>query len=153
MARRDLLTLKRDGSYTFNMGAEERDVLQSLMPQLRDLITDRDSTAWRLFPNAYQDDKDKAAEYEDMVGKDLRDRRLESIEIVENTLTAESLSQEELNAWMGAVNDLRLVLGTRLDVTEESEMSDYNTDTAQMLFSIYAYLGYVLEEIVSVIVW
>ena len=140
-----------DDTFTIRLGTDERDMLRTLLPQLRDLITERDSAAWRLFPNAYQDDKEMAAEYEEMVGDQLRDGRLTSIEIVERTLDASELDADQLNAWMGAVNDLRLVLGTRLDVTEDSEMSDYNTNTAQTLFSAYAYLGYVLESIITAI--
>ena len=140
-----------DGTFTIRLGTDERDMLRTLLPQLRDLITERDSAAWRLFPNAYQDDKEMAAEYEEMVGDQLRDGRLTSIEIVERTLDASELDADQLNAWMGAVNDLRLVLGTRLDVTEDSEMGDYNTNTAQTLFSAYAYLGYVLESIITAI--
>lgn len=149
--RRRMIARNRDGTYAFRMGADEREVLKSLMPQLRELITERDSTAWRLFPNAYQDDREKAAEYEELVGDDLRQRRLEAIATVERTLQADTLSADELRAWMGATNDMRLVLGTRLDVTEDSEIDDYNTQTSKMLFSLYSYLGYVLEEIVGVI--
>lgn len=146
-----MISRNADGTYAFRMGDEEREVLESLMPQLRELITERDSTAWRLFPNAYQDDREMAAEYEELVGNDLRARRLEAIATVERTLQSETLSADELHAWMGATNDMRLVLGTRLDVTEESEIYDYNTQTSKMLFSVYSYLGYVLEEIVGVI--
>jgi len=140
-----------DGTYTIRLDDDERGLLTTLLPQLRDLITERDSAAWRLFPNAYQDDPEKAAEYEDMVGDQLRDGRLASIEIVERTIEQSELSEDQLHAWMGAVNDLRLVLGTRLDVTEESELDDYNTTTARTLFSAYAYLGFVLESIITAI--
>lgn len=138
-----------DDKFQLRIREQERDVLRSLMMQMRDLITERDSTAWRLFPNAYQDDPKMAAEYEEMVGEELRDKRLEAIETVESTLDETLLDESQLNAWMGAVNDLRLVLGTRLDVNEESTMRDYNTNTAKSLFSAYSYLGVLLEEIVA----
>lgn len=146
-----MLSAAPDGTFTLRMSDDEREMLSSLLPQLRELITQRDSAAWRLFPNAYQDDQEKAAEYEEMVGAELRDKRLDSITIVEQTLDAVSLTEDQLNAWMGAVNDLRLVLGTRLDVTEESEIEDYNTENAKFLFAAYYHLGYILEEIVTVI--
>lgn len=151
MRFRPLVSANSDGTYTIRLDTDERDMLRTLLPQLRDLITERDSAAWRLFPNAYQDDPDSAAEYEEMVGDQLRDGRLNSIAIVERTLDATELNADQLQAWMGAVNDLRLVLGTRLDVTEDSEVSDYNTNTAQTLFAAYSYLGYVLESIVTAI--
>jgi hypothetical protein len=49
---------------------------------------------------------------------------------------------------MGAVNDLRLVLGTRLDVTED--MDDIELDDPRApAFHVYHYLTYVLSEIVN----
>lgn len=151
MRFRRLLTARPDGTYALRMGTNEREVLESLLPQLRELIMQRDSAAWRLFPNAYQDDPEKAAEYEELVGDDLRKRRLESIDIVEQSLDADTLNEDQVHAWMGAVNDLRLVLGTRLDVSEESDIDDYNTDNSRFLFSAYSYLGLVLEQIIEAI--
>ncbi len=60
---------------------------------------------------------------------DLTEQRLASIEAMEATLEAGSLSEEELVAWLGTMNDLRLVLGVRLAVTEESEPEDFETAT------------------------
>jgi len=54
-------------------------------------------------------------------------------------------------AWMSAVNDLRLVIGTRLKVDEETEIEDYEDDTEQSLFLTYSYLGLMLEHIVMAI--
>ena len=147
--KRRLVTADGDDTFSINLEDDERAMLSSLLPQLRELIEGRDSIAWRLFPNAYIDDREAAAEYEDMVGEELREKRLASIETVETTIERTTVDTDELMAWMGAVNDLRLVLGTRLDVTEESDIDDYNTDTARTLFLAYWRLGWFVEEIVE----
>jgi hypothetical protein len=49
---------------------------------------------------------------------------------------------------MGAINDLRLVLGTRLDVTEEMEGVAVDDPRAPAL-AVYQYLTYLLSEIVQ----
>jgi hypothetical protein len=50
---------------------------------------------------------------------------------------------------MGSVNDLRLVLGTKLDVTEEMYERPLTEDTPNASqLAIYHYLGYLEEQIV-----
>lgn len=142
---------KRDGTYSLNMPSDQRELLKALLPQIRTLVEERDSMAWRLFPNAYQDDPEKAAEYEDMVGDELRTKRLAAIDLVEHTLDEVVLTEDQLMSWMGAVNDLRLVLGTRLDVNEETDIDHFIRDVERSLFSAFAYLGHLMEVIVSAI--
>ena len=56
------------------------------------------------------------------------------------------LTEEELLTWMGAVNDFRLLLGTRIDIKEESTESDYpEGDPNHDSFQVYVYLTW-LED-------
>ena len=41
---------------------------------------------------------------------------------------ADRLTEEQLLSWLGVLNDLRLVLGTRLEITEESSEADFAAD-------------------------
>jgi hypothetical protein len=50
---------------------------------------------------------------------ELTSSRLAALLTVEATLEADRLDEEQLSAWCGALNDLRLVLGERLGVTED----------------------------------
>jgi hypothetical protein len=53
---------------------------------------------------------------------------------------------------MRAVNDLRLVLGTRIDITEESTLSDYTDDAErEATFELYAYLSWLVESMIDVL--
>jgi hypothetical protein len=51
---------------------------------------------------------------------------------------------------MGAINDLRLVLGTRLDVSEDMDLDALaDDDPLTPAFALYGYLGWLQEQIVA----
>src|SRR5207244_6793746 len=99
---------------------EEREVLRTLPAQLREILPTDDPAVGRLFPPAYPDDPERSAEYRRLVRDDLLAGHLEALQVMESTLDARRLSEEQLVAWLSALNDLRLVLGTKLDVTAET---------------------------------
>ena len=82
-----------------------------------------------------------------MVHDELLEKRLAAVDLVEETASATSLTEDQLTAWMGAINDLRLVLGTRLDVTEEQDSPSLD-DPQAPAFAVYQYLTFLLAEIV-----
>jgi hypothetical protein len=82
-----------------------------------------------------------------MVHDELLQKRLEAVDVVEQTVAATSLTEEQVMAWMGAINDLRLVLGTRLDVTEDQDFPPLD-DPSAPAFAVYQYLTQLLAEIV-----
>lgn len=144
----------RGGRFALRISGAERDVLRSLPAQLRQLITGHDVGAnpdlRRLFPTAYPDDPEKAAEYDAMVRDDLVAQRLAAIDVMERTIDSDRLSEEELLAWLSSINDLRLVLGTRLDVAEDlSELDVTADDPRAESLALYAYLSILEEDAVS----
>ena len=154
--RKDLsraISRSRDGRYRIRLGERARDVLRVVPSQLRDLLKPEtpasDPSLVRLFPPAYPDDPMRNLEYEHLAGDDLLGGRLGAIEMVERTAEATTLTEEELLAWMGVANDLRLVLGTRLDVTEESDARDFADDPEAAMFQLYVFLGALVSEIVD----
>jgi hypothetical protein len=84
-----------------------------------------------------------------LAGDDLLGDRFEAIETVERTAEATSLNQDEVLAWMGVANDIRLVLGTKLDVTEESDERDFPGEPETSMFALYRFLGALVQEIVE----
>jgi Domain of unknown function (DUF2017) len=144
----------RGGRFALRITGAERDVLRSLPAQLRQLMTGQDVGAnpdlRRLFPTAYPDDPEKAAEYDAMVRDDLVAERLAAIDVMERTIESDRLSEEELLAWLSSINDLRLVLGTRLDVAEDlSELDVTPDDPRAESLALYAYLSLLEEDAVS----
>jgi hypothetical protein len=144
----------RGGRFALHITGAERDVLRSLPAQLRQLLTGQDAGSdpdlRRLFPTAYPDDPEKAAEYDAMVRDDLVAERLAAIDVMERTIDSDRLSEEELLAWLSSINDLRLVLGTRLDVGEDlSELDVTPDDPRAGSLALYAYLSLLEEDAVA----
>ena len=74
--------------------------------------------------------------------------RRAALRTLAGTLDRDRLDEAELAAWLTALNDLRLVLGTRLDVGEELGRVDPGDPRAPAL-SLYAYLSWLQEQAVE----
>jgi hypothetical protein len=135
----------RSGRFQIHLSAEERDALRSLPGELKALIGagTEDPNLRRLFPPAYPDDPALEAEYERLVRQDLIANRTAALDVMAKTVDATELDEDEMSGWLSAINDLRLVLGTQLDVSED----DLGGDTP--LDRLYHYLGYLEEMVVE----
>lgn len=140
----------RQGTYAVRLPAPERQLLGNLVEQLRELleVTTDDPSVRRLFPTAYHEDPERDREYQQLVRDELLERRLAALETVEETATADELDEHQLTAWLTALNDLRLVLGTRLDVSEDQPELDED-DPAAPAMAVYGYLSVLLGDIVD----
>jgi hypothetical protein len=133
-----------------------RDVLRSLCDQLETLITTEDRSSdpalARLSPAAYPDDPLRELEFEQMAGDDLAAGRLAALRELRDTAGADVLGEEQALAWLRTLNDLRLVLGTRLDVTEESGYDDFaGHEASSVAFELYLELGLIQGELLLAI--
>lgn len=138
------------GEYRIDLREQEREVLRALLDDLRDLLLEgSDPSLRRLFPPAYGDDEQRNAEYEALAYDELLQRRLAGIDLVLHTLGEEVLDEEQLSDWMRAVNELRLVLGTQLDVTEDEGPRIEPDDPDAPRKHLYEYLGWLLDDIVA----
>lgn len=141
---------EKDGRFRLEVTRGERDVLRTLPAQLRELLAEQgDPALRRLFPPAYADDPEREAEFREMVRDELLEGKLAAIATMESTIDAERLTEEELLAWLGALNDLRLVLGTRLAVSEETDFEDFEGDAREGVAALYRYLGALEEDVVE----
>ena len=140
----------RRGDYEVRLPGELRQVLRSLPGELRELLATADPSLVRLFPPAYTDDPVRNAEYESLVREDLTAERLQALQTLEATVDARRLDEEQMSAWMRAINDLRLVLGTRLDVTEDMGEDDVPAEPDQArMFTVYRFLTALQWEVVE----
>ena len=152
MFDRRLVKRTRNGDFEVRLPDGEREMLENVLPQLRAAL-DGDASAdpgfRRLFPVAYAQDPDHEAEYREMVGDEIVATRIAHVDTVLATVRADRLTEDEVFAWMGAVNDLRLVLGTRLDVSEETDLAVEPSHPDAAAYGLYAYLGWLLELLVD----
>ena len=147
----------RKGDFQVRLPEGERELLRSLPEQLRGLLTNGDAATdpalRRLFPPPTMDDEAINAEFERLMRDELVAERLASLETMERTLEADRLSEDELVAWLSALNDLRLVLGVRLDVTEETTVADFaslpDDDPRVLMYATYSYLTFLEDHIVG----
>ncbi|MGW2251472.1 DUF2017 domain-containing protein [Kitasatospora sp. NPDC001660] len=122
----------------------------------------------RLFPDAYggpgkpADPEDRAAagEFRRYTELDLRARKRDDALLVVRSLDGLGgggvlkLAAQDCLRWLGALNDLRLTLGVRLEVTEEDERGLYDLpdgDERKPLVMAYLWLGALQESLLEAI--
>ncbi|QBR93830.1 DUF2017 domain-containing protein [Nocardioides euryhalodurans] len=183
---------RRSGHVIATFTGFEADLLRSLASQLVELLRNEaavprhdvdpfeamldfsgpttepdDPVLARLFPTAYHDDDEAAAEFRRYTESSLRDGKAAGAASVIDTLeeaglptelTEEGLvidveiDQPTAEAWLRTFTDLRLALATRLGVEEDDE--DYwfslpDDDPRSQAYDIYHWLGLLQETLVD----
>lgn len=133
-----------------------RDALLGLAVRYGELLREEDPSSdpavARLFPPAREDDLLANLEYERVAHDGLLTGRLANVATLERTARNRFLSEEEILAWMGVANDVRLVLGTRLELTEASVAGDFEDDPGRReTYDLYGFLSAVVAAIVEVL--
>lgn len=145
------------GGFELNVDRSERDVLSRLLDELRSLLMgDGDHEAMRrIFPPAYHlaEHAEADAEYQRLMREELVASRLSGIATVEAALVGDGvLDEAQLLALMQALNGLRLVLGTILDVDEHTDPDEIDLDHPQIAeHHLYAFLSWLLDWTVKAI--
>ena len=142
----------RSGQYELRLSAEEREILRGLPAQMRDALAlgKDDPAVARLNPSACLDDAEVDAEYHQMMDDDLNAGRIAALDTFEKTVDNDRLDEEEALAWMRAINDTRLVLGTRLSVSEDPGERQISADDPRAPgFALYDYLSLLTQELVE----
>lgn len=137
-----------EGTYAVQLDTEVRELLGSFVDQLRDLLATDSDLLVRLFPPPYGEDTERNEGYAVLAGAELMERRLAALDVVSEHLMATELDEEQLMAWMRAINDIRLVMGTMLDVDEEGGPGVVDAEDAAA-HSVYEFFGALLELIVQ----
>jgi Domain of unknown function (DUF2017) len=129
------------------LARQERELLRALAAQLVEELQgeERDDGLARLFPTAYPDDEEAAAEWAELARPALEEGKAGALRRLGETAEAERLGEEDAGSWLTALNDLRLVLGTRLGVTEDS----YAEQLHHPGFAVYAWLTWLQGELVE----
>ncbi|MFI6604588.1 DUF2017 domain-containing protein [Nonomuraea sp. NPDC050536] len=106
----------------------------------------------RLFPAAYQD-ADEASEFRRYTEATLRDGKRADAQTMLDTAKAgrSELTPEQAQAWLRSLNDVRLALGIRLEVTEEihDEIASMSEDDPRYpAYVTYDWLTYLQDSLV-----
>jgi hypothetical protein len=164
-----------DGTVSVTLDPHESALIRHLVHELVDLIAEEDAPGddplsaliglgpsepptdpalARLLPDAYRDDREAAAEFRRFTEYDLREHKRSNATRVLATLGQGhrvQLDDEEAQAWLVTLNDLRLALGTRLEVTEEyQEMIDSlpEDDPRRPVLEVYEWLAFLQDTLI-----
>ena len=168
-----------DNAYLANFTEAEREVLLNLVEQIIELLAERvdhhnddplaamvgitvhdtppeDEVLLRLPPNAYADQVD-ASEFRRYTESTLRQKKQAHALAMRMHIKAAvdgvvELDHDSANAWLGAMNDVRLALGVRLNV-EANTQQDLELlapdDPMRGVYAVYSWLGWLQESLID----
>jgi Domain of unknown function (DUF2017) len=122
--------LEQLGELITPAGAEASDPLAAMVGIDDDSVTPSDPALLRLFPDGYRDDQVAAAEFRRFTERGLREGKLARLDAVlavlarlpeDSAKNPTRLDEAEQQAFLLTMNDLRLVLGTRLEIVEDNQ--------------------------------
>jgi hypothetical protein len=161
------------GNLTLKLDDAEQGVLSQLFDQMTELLDDPENELGtdplaqllnmagstqisdnpalaRLFPDGYSDDEHASADFRRFTEQDLRAQKQAALATVQGTLSGWSgkttITSQQAQDWLKAINDLRLVLGTRLEITDEVE-TDFEADEPGI--HLYNYLTYLQGTLID----
>jgi hypothetical protein len=110
----------------------------------------------RLFPDAYRDDAKASGEFRRYTEEGLRSGKVAAARTVLATLPPNGgrirLSEAEAQAWLRALNDVRLALGVRLGVTDDfdDQVAGMEPDDPRSAYvGVYQWLAFLQETLVQ----
>lgn len=150
---------KTQSGLTLVLDEQEAGILRGLTGEMRLLleadVPRQDEVMQRLFPPAHEDEREQQA-YEELVGGELRRGKIEALETVERHLGDDGaatirLTDAEVDEWLRLLNDLRLAIGTRLQVDDTKMEKPFDpSDPEAPALSVLHWLGWLqgamLEE-------
>jgi len=168
-----------DNAYLADFTEAEREVLVNLTEQIIELLAERvdhhnddplaamvgitahdtppdDEVLLRLLPNAYADQVD-ASEFRRYTESTLRQKKQAHALAMRMHLKAAvdgvvELDHDSANAWLGAMNDVRLALGVRLKVEENTHQELEllaPDDPMRGVYAVYSWLGWLQESLID----
>jgi Domain of unknown function (DUF2017) len=140
----------------------EAGILGLLIDQLEQLLAADaedfagDPVLARLLPEGHRGDPELAADYRELTESALRSGKADDLATVRATLPPEGgdvrLDDDQAGAWLRTTNDLRLALGTRLDVSEDTEPPDEVTGEHDQQLAVYYWLTALQGSLVDALV-
>ena len=146
------------GALEVHLDAHEAQLMRGLAEEMRTLleadIPRTDAVISRLFPDAYET-PEQSHTFRELVGDELRQGKLNALRDVMAKLNGDDgatfyLSEDEIDSWLTILADMRLAIGTRLDVTEEKMNQDLQDDDPDApAMSVLRWLGWLQEMTIA----
>jgi hypothetical protein len=142
-----------------------RKVASEIVALMRDGFDPTDPVVERLFPDVYPELPGDSAEFRRYTESDLKSAKIDQAGAILAALPEDGrgevrLDGEEAECWLRAINDARLAMGTRLEITGDTDIADELDDAvlhdpaSSRVFqlSVYAYLGYLQESLLNAMI-
>jgi hypothetical protein len=133
---------RADDEVRIEFAAEEAGLLTVLAHQFADVVRDPElddaPLLAALFPDAYRDDAEAAAEFSRYTRDELEERKIAAAERIAGTAREGLvvLEADDVEAWVRALTGIRMMVGTRLGVRADGDKPGDGP-----LAEIYAWLG------------
>lgn len=159
---------RRGDRLVASLAVDEVRVLRKVASEVVGLLTDgfdhSDPVIGRLFPEVYPDDRIGTAEFRRYTEGDLKTGKIDQAGAVLAALPETSgevqLDAEAAEAWLRALNDARLAMAVRLEIKDgmdlgaelDAAMAEDPSSSRVFQLSVYAYLGYLQESLLSAMI-
>jgi len=141
---------RKGGDVVARLDPAEAGIIGLLLDQLEQLLQAAeddvagDPVLTRLLPDGHRGDPELAADYRELTETSLRSGKADDLATVRATLPPAGgevrLDPDQAAAWLRSTNDLRLALGTRLEITEETEPPEDVTGEEDQQLVVYYWL-------------
>lgn len=138
----------------------EAALLAQLVDEMTELLEQghaADPAHSRLFPAAYEDPAEAAA-FTELVGRELasgKNADLAKIGAAVEILGGNDevvIARQDIEPWLRVLTDMRLALGTRLDVNEERMARELDpSDPSAASMAVLHWLGWIQESLIEVL--
>jgi hypothetical protein len=141
---------RRGDDVVARLDPAEAGIVGLLLDQLEQLLAAEavdvagDPVLTRLLPDGHRSDPEIAADFRELTEASLRSGKADDLATVRASLPDGGgevrLDPDQAAAWLRTSNDLRLALGIRLDVTEETEPPEDLVDEEDQQLALYYWL-------------
>lgn len=103
----------------------------------------------RLLPDAYRNDEGAASEHRHLTELGLVERKVANARVVITTLRTSNclLGSATVQSWLRTLTDLRLIVATRLQITEDGDEGIGD----EVMLEVYEWLGYLQGSLIECI--
>ena len=152
----------RHGDVVARLDPAEAGIVGLLLDQLEQLLdadsvdVSGDPVIARLFPDGHRGDPELAADYRELTESALRSGKADDLAMMRATLPDGGgevrLDADQAAAWLRSTNDLRLAMGTRLDITDDTEPPDEVVGEEDQQLAVYYWLTALQGSLVDALV-
>jgi hypothetical protein len=153
-----LLELLGEGDFFHHY--DSSDPLAQLLAMPSEIVTPDDPVLLRLLPNAYTD-PEAASDFRRYTEPQLRGAKQKNLRLVREQLTVlvdeksgGVIEDIEADVWLKALNDLRIALSIRLEISETSfETFELlpDEDPQKPVYAVYFWLGWLQENLLELL--